>query len=419
VLRGCYTGIAPTSRNISTEGHCAINSSLFQLRVPTTAQISSLLSITEEYFSVRTVYQKGLFDEIIKSASSSLVKRELADSEYKIQEILLPLFQNFFSSREKLNLSQLTTHRNLLWRIKALDKGRLSGSVWLYSSHLSSFAISELVIIDPKLIKASLEQAEAHLAKHHYADAEKIYRNLLNEYDASPQGSRIKALLTRCVVDGYNYQADQNLERHRFEQARTYLHKIIDTYPRTEYADAARKKLEETVSVAVRYYHTIAKKNFQPLGHIGIAQNKAAIYYKRMYEENKKGPMASLALYYWARALGTEGKVKQEVKLLQQHLVAFPHSEVRSRAMYLLGFTYCNNQLRDYKRGIPLLLQVAADFSRDKVAPEALWNAAYILGWEKQYAKAIPLLQQLKRQYPDSPRAKWVDQWIAKYQEEV
>jgi TolA-binding protein len=136
-----------------------------------------------------------------------------------------------------------------------------------------------------------------------------------------------------------------------------------------------------------------------------------------MYQEDKDGPKADLALYNWARALGTSGKTKEEVNLLQQHLKEFPKSKVRAEAMYLLGFTYCNQQLRDYKDGIPLLLQVAKDYPQSAEAPEALWNAAFVLGWNKQYQQAVPLLQQLKKEYPKSPRAKWADEWISKYTE--
>jgi TolA-binding protein len=171
------------------------------------------------------------------------------------------------------------------------------------------------------------------------------------------------------------------------------------------------------IPVAVNYYQQIADANFHPAAKIGVPQDKAASYYERMFHEDETGIKADVALYYWARALGTEGKVKQEVELLRQHLATFPQSKWRASAMFLLGFTYCNHQLRDYKDGIPLLLQVAKDFPRSAEAPEAIWTAAFVLGWSKQYQQAISLLQQLKKDYPQSPRAKWADQWIAKYRE--
>jgi len=169
--------------------------------------------------------------------------------------------------------------------------------------------------------------------------------------------------------------------------------------------------------VAVNYYKQVADASFHPEAKIGVPQGKALEYYQKMYNEDPDGPKADYALYYWARALGTEGKAAHEVKLLQQHLQKFPKSNIRGKAMYLLGFTYIDHGLRDYKNGIPLLLQVAKDFPRSVEAPEALWNAAFVLGWNKQYTQAIPLLQQLKKGYPKSPRSKWVDQWIAKYKE--
>src|SRR5690606_3259808 len=140
-------------------------------------------------------------------------------------------------------------------------------------------------------------------------------------------------------------------------------------------------------------------------------------FYEKMYKkDDPDGARADYALYYWARALGTEGKAKQEVKLLQQHLTDFPKSKMRAQAMYLLGFTYCNHLLSNYKEGVPILLQVVHDFPRSPEAPEALWHAAGVLTWTKQYDQAISLLQQLKKNYPKSPRYKWVDDEIARCQ---
>ena len=169
--------------------------------------------------------------------------------------------------------------------------------------------------------------------------------------------------------------------------------------------------------MAINYYQQVADDSFHPEAKIGVPQNKAADYYARMFHEDETGIKADTALYYWARALGTEGNVKKEVQLLQQHLESFPQSQMRASAMYLLGFTWCNHQLRNYKTGVPLLLQVVKEFPHDAKAPEALWIAAFVLGTTKQYGQAIPLLQQLKKNYPKSPRAKYADKWVAKYQE--
>lgn len=207
------------------------------------------------------------------------------------------------------------------------------------------------------------------------------------------------------------------MNKHDFPQCRSLLKKIIAEYPDSDASHRAEKELSRTVSISVNYYQQIADSNFHPAAKIGVPQHKASTYYQKMFEEDKTGPKADVALYYWARALGTEGKVQQEVQLLQQHLEDFPKSKMRAQAMYLLGFTYCNHQLRDYKNGVPLLLQVAKDFRENPLAAESLWYAASVLGWQKQYQQAIPLLQQLKKDYPQSPRTKYADKWIAKYQE--
>jgi len=194
------------------------------------------------------------------------------------------------------------------------------------------------------------------------------------------------------VIKSYFAQVKVLLKKHDFTRSRALLKKISAEYPDSDASHRAEVELVRTISVSVNYYQQVADLNFHPEKKIGVPQNKASDYYEKMFNEDKSGPKADVALYYWARALGTEGKVKQEVVLLQQHLENFPKSKMRAPAMYLLGFTYCNHQLRDYKAGVPLLLQVARDFSRDANAPEALWTAAFVLGWQKQYAQAVPLL---------------------------
>lgn len=386
----------------------------------TTTQVKTLIQSAEKYFSARTTYEKVLFNKILQNHVSSFTNPGCEQVDYiRKSAALLHLIQKYFSADiETLKLTQLIQRRNLLRQIKGLNNGYLSGAVWLYNSPLTSFAISRLKIINPQILHASLASAKHYVGKHQYAQAQKIYQNLLLEYNQSPQAPEIKELLTRCIVDGYTYQCSIAMRKRQFKTARSYLHKIIDQYPQTSYATAAQKQLEATVPIAVNYFKKLADKHFHPYGNIGVPQKKAASYYERMYQEAAPtGLKADYALYYWARALGTEGQVEKEVQLLDLHLKKFTKSDLRSEVMYLLGFTYCNNVLRNYKEGIPLLLQVAKDFPRSKQAPEALWNASFILGWNKQYDKAILLLQRLKEGYPKSPRAQWVDMWTAKYKE--
>jgi TolA-binding protein len=389
------------------------------------SQISSLIESAETYFSARDNYQKVLFDSITREDIPvyALQNAPLAEDNFtgftspRTERTLLSFFQKYFSADiPKLTLSQLISRRDLLRRISSFGYGQLSGYVWLYDSPFHRFAVSRLGLIDPRVIAVALASAKSQRAKHRYGDAQKIYETLLHDYDGFPQMDQIKVLLTQCIVDGYNYQFQKALAAHQFTQARGYLQQIIDQYPDTAYAAAAQKQFQQTISVAINYYQQVADDSFHPEAKIGVPQNKAADYYARMFHEDETGIKADTALYYWARALGTEGKVKQEVQLLQQHLKTFPQGKMRAPAMYLLGFTYCNHQLRDYKAGVPLLLQVAKDFPKNAEAPESLWTAAFVLGSNKQYQQAIPLLQQLKKEYPKSPRAKYADKWIAKYQ---
>ena|GEM_PF-3659833 len=221
----------------------------------------------------------------------------------------------------------------------------------------------------------------------------------------------------QLVIKNYFASAKVLLAKHNFDGTRAKYKQIIAEYPETDACHKAETELQNVTPISVRYFKKQGDINFHPEIKIGVPQNKAAIFYEKMYKADDSGPLADVALYNWARALSTEGKAKQAVQLLEQHLVKFKNSKIRAKAVYLLGFTYADHQLRNYKKGVPLLLQVAKDFPNDADAPEALWAASFVLGWNRQFTQAIPLLQQLKKQYPQSPRAKYADQWIAKYQE--
>ena len=147
-------------------------------------------------------------------------------------------------------------------------------------------------------------------------------------------------------MEDYNYQAKLALTKNDYKTARVALNKIIELYPETAYATAAQKALDGIVPVAVAYYKKKGDANYHPEGHDGVPQTKAREFYESMYNEDPDGPKADYALYYWARALGTEGKMQLEIKLLQQHLEKFPKSKMRGQALYLLGFTYACNNIR-------------------------------------------------------------------------
>lgn len=224
------------------------------------------------------------------------------------------------------------------------------------------------------------------------------------------------AEVDQLVIKSYFAQAKVLLRKHNFAATRKKYKQIIAEYPNSDASQRAEAELPKIVPVEVNYYKKEGDANFHPT-KIGVPQKKAAIFYEKMYKADDSGSLADVALYYWARALSTEGKAKQTVQLLEQHLIKFPKSKIRDKAMYLLGFTYADHQIRNYKKGVPLLLQVAKEFPQSEEAPEALWNAAFVLGWNQQFREAVPLLKQLKEHYPQSPRTKFADKWITKFQE--
>jgi len=220
----------------------------------------------------------------------------------------------------------------------------------------------------------------------------------------------------QLVIKYYFAQAKVLLRKHQFDATRKMYKRIIAEYPSDPAAKRAEKEMGGISRIAVNYYKKEGDRNWNSVGHMGVPQKKSQEFYRAMYKENPDGSQADYALYYWARALGTVGKIKEEIKLLKQHLGKFPKSKIRSKVLYELGFVYAGLPINDHKKGIEIFEEVVNTYPHSKEAPESLWHEAFLFAIDQHFDKAIPLLQQLKAQYPKSLRTQWVDVWVAKYQ---
>jgi len=221
------------------------------------------------------------------------------------------------------------------------------------------------------------------------------------------------------IVAEYMDQAKKALLENRLEDAKVAYRYIVENHPGTEYARVAEAEIRKIVPVLVSVYRKRGDENFKPERNFGVPQSKAREYYERMYLENPEGPMADYALYHWSRALGTEGNLQQEISELQDFVVTFPQSVYLPKAMYLLGFAYGSQSVKDYSSAIDMMRRVADQFPECSEAPEALWHAAFYCAWNNRFQDALPLLQRLYEKYPSSPRSKWVTQWTARFQEKI
>jgi len=221
----------------------------------------------------------------------------------------------------------------------------------------------------------------------------------------------------QLVIKSYFYQAKVLLNKQNFDAARKMYRRIIAEYPDSAASRRAEEELPRVVSAATKFYKVEGDKNFHPDKQFGVPQTKALEYFEKMYNEDPENASAEYALYYWARALGTEGKVKKEVELLQLHLSKFPKSKLRAKTLYLLAFTYGNNPLAQHDKAIVIYQDIVSSYPRTEEASEALWQIAFLEGVNSRFDKAIAACRMLVAQYPKSYRYKVAKEWEGRYGE--
>lgn len=137
-----------------------------------------------------------------------------------------------------------------------------------------------------------------------------------------------------------------------------------------------------------------------------------------MYKEDPDGGKADYALYYWARALGTEGKFKEALQKLHGFETRFPHSKLRSKALFLEGFLNGDPHVKKIDLAVQLMEQTAQRYAKSEEAPEALWHGAFYHAQLNQFTQADACLDKLKN-YSKSPRTKYVKDWRTYFQEKI
>lgn len=226
------------------------------------------------------------------------------------------------------------------------------------------------------------------------------------------------AQVDQLVIKQYFAQAKALLHKHDFAGTRKKYKQIIAEYPDSDASRRAEAELPKVVPVAVNYYQKEGDKNFNPGKQIGVPQGKAREFYEKMYNEDPDGGKADYAVYYWARALGTEGKFKEALQKLHGFEEKFPRSKLHSKALFLEGFLNGDNHVKKISRAAQLMEQTAQQYPETDEAPEALWYGAFYHAQLNQFPQAIACLEELKG-YPKSPRTKYGEQWRGYFQQKI
>lgn len=279
----------------------------------------------------------------------------------------------------------------------------------------ASYASFKLISIDRDIVTQYRTDAKKAWDAKQWGAARAAFAVLISEYAGTDVARQAKDDMRRMIVLQYKDEAAVALAAKNFDAAKGSYRQLIAEYGDSDDAIWAEAQLKEIVPIAVTYYKEEGTRNFrpgQPDQH-GVPQSKGREFFEKMYREDPEGPQASYALYYWSRALGTEGKIAQAIPQLKQLLAKFPDSDEAARTLYLLGFYHAGKQIKSYDVALAYLAQVSQKYPSSPEAAEALWLSAFTLRFNlKRNADAIACLEQLKKQCPLSPRCKFVDEVI-------
>ena len=225
------------------------------------------------------------------------------------------------------------------------------------------------------------------------------------------------ATIDQLIIKQYFAQAQQLLNEKNFDGARASYRQIMAEYSGSDAADQAEAALPGIVPVAVAYYKEEGEKNFRAAepNQFGVPQTKSREYFEKMYKEEPKGLHADEALYWWSRAVGTEGNAEQAIAQYEQLAKEFPESPFVPNALYASAFIYGANFNRQYDKAIGIMLRIVEQYPQSEKAPEALWTSAFWRAYgEQRYTDAAVFLEKL-RQYPNFYAYKHIDEELAKY----
>jgi TolA-binding protein len=246
----------------------------------------------------------------------------------------------------------------------------------------------------------------------------KPLRDWLRSLSASPDAplaqlasyrlQNIDALIIKALFAEAQYQMDAK----NFDGARAKYRQIMAEYAGTDAARRAEEALPRITPTAVAYYREEADVLYKPKEQMWTMQTKAREFYEKMYKEDPDGPSADYALYYWSEALGTEGKLDQEVKQLQQWLSKYKNSPLRVRALYLLGFSLGRQGGDKMNSALKYFKEVSEAYPNSEEAPEALWYSAFFLSGNHRLSECDAFVRELVKKYPQHVRSKYAEEWL-------
>lgn len=218
--------------------------------------------------------------------------------------------------------------------------------------------------------------------------------------------------IDQLIIKQLFAEAQNLMNAKNFDGARAKYRQIMAEYSGTEAAKQAEEALPKIVPIAVAHYKNEGDKHYRPQApdQFYVPQVQATEYYAKMYNEAKDVPgmeaQADYAFFKWSEALATHGdeKTRQAMLQLEEHLRRYPKSEMRPKALFLLGLINANYGVNRPEQAIKYFKQLLSEYPRTDEAPHGLWITGIVHAVNNRFAEAIAAFEQLQKDYPQNPR---------------
>lgn len=178
---------------------------------------------------------------------------------------------------------------------------------------------------DPKVI---LKRAEALYQREEYIEAAGEYQHFL---DLHPLHQWADYAQLKLGMSYFKQFTTIDRDSEPVQKALESFQKLMTTYPNTQYADEAQKRIADCRDRLARHQFYV--------GHFYYKQEAypAAIYrFEQILATYPNDPIAADVLYYLALSYEQQGKAEQAVTRLQDLITKFPKSHYQNKARQVL-----------------------------------------------------------------------------------
>jgi tetratricopeptide (TPR) repeat protein len=295
--------------------------------------------------------------------------------------------------------------------------------------------------VSPRLnAEAWFQLGDVYFRQKQYEKSARAYETLatLHPADERVPASRLPAawafynaglyaeafnLCQEALVDPANPKQDEwlylkaNSERQlmRFNEASATYARLLETFPRAEWADSAAYERALTLYKMGKYQDALKQARALTLTprikkdvYWLLAESCAALkddagavqYYRLLVEQFPASELAADALYRLAHLLENKGEVLQAAELYGQLAGSFPRHELAGQALFVAAS--CLGKAQKPEQALAQWARLIEQYPDSKFVEEAFYQKAMVEILLRRDARSLSTLRELMDRFPGS-----------------